>query len=92
MIFFASGKVLIFEKKAAFENAVDKIELLGRVIRGALAAETARAELRSKIEVMTPSAEQSLNSNGIAQRTFANAGGAQEKDSIDWKLEGHRHC
>ena len=35
MIFFASGKVLILEKKAALENAVDKVEFLLRVIRGA---------------------------------------------------------
>jgi hypothetical protein len=89
---FCQGKVLIFEKKTALENAMDKRELVGRIIRGAFLCGHSAAELRSEIEMMTPSAEQPLNSNGIAQRAFADAGGAQEEDGIDWKLEGHRHC
>jgi len=89
---FCQGKVLIFEKKTALENAVDKRELLGRIIRGAFVCGNNAAKLRSEIEMMTPSAKQPLNSNGIAQRAFANAGWAQEKDGIDWVLDGHRYC
>jgi hypothetical protein len=87
--FFCQGKVLIFKKKAALENAVDKTELLGRIIRGSFLCDNSAAELRSEIEMMTPPAEQPLNSDGIAQRAFANAGWAQEQDGIDWELKGH---
>ena len=89
---FCQRKVLIFKKKTALENAMDKRELVGRIIRGAFLCGISAAELRSEIEMMTPSAEQPLNSDGVTQRAFADAGGAQEKDGIDGELEGHGYC
>lgn len=89
---FRQRKVLILEKQAALENSVDNVELLCRVICGVFAYGYSAAEFRSKIEVMTSSAEQPKSSDGVSQRAFANAGGAQKKDGIDREQEGHRHC
>ena len=86
---FCQGKVLIFEKKSALENTVNKSELLCSVIPGAFLYGYRAAELRAEIKMVTPSAEQPLTCDGVTQGAFAYTGWAQEEDGIYRVLNGH---
>jgi hypothetical protein len=89
--FYCKRVVFVFEQKPPFENAVDKGEFFRRVVGGTIPDGNSGTKFRSEIEMMAPTTKKAPPSDGIAERTFADAGGAEQKQGVDgmWSIVAH---
>jgi len=70
---------------------VDKGEFFRRVVCGSIRDGNSGTKFRSEIEMMAPTAKKASPSDGIAERAFADAGGAEHKQGVDgiWSIGAH---